>query len=175
MELQIGLSAVRDACKLVMRAREGIKSVSKADRSPVTAADIASQILIVEQLTQHFPTDGIIAEEDSDSLKDERTKQAVSELLGYKIDGMDLLRRKPVDESCSRFWTIDPIDGTKGFLKKNGQYCVCLALLEKEDAVWDVKLGILGCPELDSGGVLMYAIKDKGAFQVKDCFIGSTL
>ncbi len=70
--------------------------------------------------------------------------------------------------SCQGLWTLDPIDGTKGFLR-GGQYAVCLALII--DSV--VHLGVVGCPNLPlsasnpSGprGCIFVAVKDQGAFQ----------
>jgi 3'(2'), 5'-bisphosphate nucleotidase len=61
-----------------------------------------------------------------------------------------------------RFWTLDPIDGTKGFLR-NEQYAVALALIENGRVV----LGVLGCPNLPTGdgdtGVLVVAVRGQGA------------
>ena len=51
--------------------------------------------------------------------------------------------RGNASEFSDRFWTLDPIDGTKGFLR-GGQYAVCLALIVDGD----VKLGVIGCPNL---------------------------
>jgi len=69
---------------------------------------------------------------------------------------------------ASRYWCLDPIDGTKGFLRKD-QYAVALALVV-EGAV---RLGVLACPNLshdvlhpeDSPGVLFWAVRGQGAFQ----------
>lgn len=66
-------------------------------------------------------------------------------------------------------WTLDPIDGTKGFLR-GGQYAVCLALVV--DSV--VQLGVMGCPNLPISssdpdgqkGCLFVAVKGQGAEQV---------
>jgi 3'(2'), 5'-bisphosphate nucleotidase len=63
-----------------------------------------------------------------------------------------------------RFWTLDPIDGTKGFLRKE-QYAVALALIEDGQPV----LGVLGCPNLPVDGkigVMMVARQGKGASQM---------
>jgi len=67
-----------------------------------------------------------------------------------------------------RMWAIDPIDGTKGFLRQ-GQYAVCLALIEDGEVV----LGAMGCPNLPVNfenpdgerGVIFVAVKGQGAFQ----------
>jgi 3'(2'), 5'-bisphosphate nucleotidase len=68
-----------------------------------------------------------------------------------------------------RFWTLDPIDGTKGFLRGE-QYAVCLALIENGE----VQLAIQGCPNLPRNihdpcsirGSLFVAVKGQGAFEV---------
>lgn len=71
-------------------------------------------------------------------------------------------------------WTLDPIDGTKGFLR-GGQYAICLALIVDGD----VKLGVIGCPNLPVGGVesedgqkgcILTAIKGQGAEQVNGAY-----
>ena len=67
-------------------------------------------------------------------------------------------------------WTLDPIDGTKGFLLGE-QYAVCLALIEDSD----VKLSVMGCPNLPASlsdpesarGCLFVAVKGQGAEQVR--------
>jgi 3'(2'), 5'-bisphosphate nucleotidase len=66
-----------------------------------------------------------------------------------------------------RFWTLDPIDGTKGFLRGE-QFAVCLALIVDGQ----VQLGVLGCPNLGvekngSKGALYVAVKGQGAFYVR--------
>lgn len=71
-------------------------------------------------------------------------------------------------------WALDPIDGTKGFLR-GGQYAVCLALLEDGEPV----LGVMGTPNLpldynnpsSSKGVLFVTTKGAGAFQVSSSVI----
>lgn len=73
-------------------------------------------------------------------------------------------------------WCLDPIDGTKGFLRKNGQYAVCLALLVNAQ----VQLGVIGCPNLPCSpdipldstdpnverGCLFVAVRGQGAQQI---------
>lgn len=72
------------------------------------------------------------------------------------------------DGRCTGHWALDPIDGTKGFLR-GGQYAVCLALIVNGE----VQLGVMGCPNLpvDAAkpdgprGSLFIAVKGQGAFQ----------
>src|SRR5262249_18248056 len=68
---------------------------------------------------------------------------------------------------ATRFWTLDPIDGTKGFLRGD-QYAIALALLEKGQ----VQIGVLGCPNLNADarpdfgcpGVVVAALRGRGAW-----------
>ena len=130
-------------------------------------------------LISNFPEDTIIAEEDSESLTAE-TKDGVVELLneaGESSELLELLEPK-LKSVVKRFWAIDPIDGTKGFLRENRQYAVCIALLEGEGDQYLVKLAVLACPELpfpslehqESVGTMFFAIRGQGAFQVHSLF-----
>ena len=85
------------------------------------------------------------------------------------LDAIDLGNH---DASSDSYWTLDPIDGTKGFLR-GGQYAVSLALIEKGQVV----LGVLGCPNLsadyarsfddpDPRGCLFYATRGGGSWSV---------
>lgn len=87
-------------------AREDLAVEHKSDDSPVTQADMASQDLISAELQRHFPQIPILSEEAT--------------LADYK-------ERKHWD----RFWLVDPLDGTKEFLKKNGEFTVNIALIEQ--------------------------------------------
>jgi 3'(2'), 5'-bisphosphate nucleotidase len=150
-------------------------TVQKKDRSPVTIADFGSQAVISSILAAAFPDDSLVGEEDSRELednKDMRTK--VFDLVKEQIPDMDepkmlrmIARGNDETDFSGRFWTCDPIDGTKGFLRKE-QYAVALALVEKGE----IKLGVLGCPNLpldlnnpNAGtGCLLYAVRGEGAF-----------
>lgn len=70
------------------------------------------------------------------------------------------------DSAGQRFWTLDPVDGTQGFIR-GGQYIVALALIVRGR----VEIGMLGCPRLslsnrrhDEGGSIVCAVRDRGAF-----------
>lgn len=115
-----------------------------------------------------------------DLVKDARLQDAEAEsLLGGEVQDMETMLQA-IDAGNSqggnqgRVWALDPIDGTKGFLR-GGQYAVCLALIEDGD----VKVGVLGCPNLpvddsaplsadvgdgqEGRGVLFSAVKGYGA------------
>lgn len=166
-ELRIALLAVQRATLLTQRVynEKDKGTLSKDDRSPVTIGDFGAQALIIHALQKNFPGDNIIAEEDSSALATESNKGVVGlvwqlvkettlndpaseEELGGGIENAKKMLEvidggKSVGGREGRFWALDPIDGTSGFLR-GGQYAVCLALIE--DA--DVKVGVLGCPNL---------------------------
>lgn len=128
--------------------------LAKADASPVTVADLAVQVLVTTMLKQHLGVDSLplVGEEDASMFADGAnadTLQMVVSLLerflppssvaalgGEPVSGEFILRtlseaRRPDDEaSGAPFWTLDPIDGTKGFIRPNGQYAIGLALVE---------------------------------------------
>jgi 3'(2'), 5'-bisphosphate nucleotidase len=161
-ELHIALLAVARASQLTravyLSTAKGTHT--KSDHSPVTIGDFGAQALIISALKHNFPADEIAAEEEADDLRQDASlrdavwgyvKDTVSEHdkeLGGKIDTaermMDVIDmgRSP-GGSKGRVWTIDPIDGTKGFLR-GGQYAIALALLVDGD----VTVGVLGCPNL---------------------------
>ncbi|KAI1434727.1 hypothetical protein GGR50DRAFT_660557 [Xylaria sp. CBS 124048] len=164
-ELEIAQLAVQRAAILTKRVfHEKAKgTVSKDDKSPVTIGDFGAQALIIAALKHNFPDDEIVAEEEAAQLREDanlRTtiwdlvkgtvlSDANSEAaLGGAIKSEDELLAF-IDYGNSkggakgRIWAIDPIDGTKGFLR-GGQYAVCLALMVDGD----VKVGVLGCPNL---------------------------
>lgn len=164
-ELLVAQLAVQRATLLTKRvfAETAKGAVDKSDKSPVTIGDFGAQALIIAALRASFPDDEIVAEEESSLLrenpalraqiwgfvKDVRLGDAEAEgVLGGGIkDEEEMLRF--IDEGGSeggakgRIWAIDPIDGTKGFLR-GGQYAVCLGLMVDGD----VKVGVLGCPNL---------------------------
>ncbi|KAK4201095.1 3',5'-bisphosphate nucleotidase [Triangularia verruculosa] len=164
-ELEIAQLAVQRASILTKRVfHEKAKgTVSKDDASPVTIGDFGAQALIISALKHNFPHDEVVAEEEAAELRTNaalrdqiwdlvRTTQlddvAAEGLLGGSIKDAEAML-DIIDKGNSkggrvgRIWTIDPIDGTKGFLR-GGQYAVCLALLEDGD----VKVGAIGCPNL---------------------------
>ena len=178
-ERQVAISAIETACKISMEIFGNATSIIKSDSSPVTMADYACQAAIISQLKQSFPKDRIVAEEDSNqttphflhtvaSLVNKFTYQQYSdsEITSLIDQGRDL-------GGPGRFWTIDPIDGTKGFLR-GGQFAICVALIVDGQ----VELGVLGCPNLphsinktDRKGSILFAVRNQGAFQIIENFL----
>lgn len=148
------LAAVWEAsrcCEAIASELLSSDSQTKSDRSPVTIADYASQALIHHRLKELTPELGIVAEEGSEGLRKEPemvlriasfTKRFCPEVNEETLLG--LLDRGDHSGGEGTFWTLDPIDGTKGFLR-GGQYAVALALVEKGQPT----LGVLGCPRYE--------------------------
>ncbi len=178
-ELEIGLNAVVDACRLCVQVRNTLitsDTLDKKDHSPVTVADFGAQALILHALSVALPNDACVAEEDGDNLRTpenaglfNQVRKAVNAVKPgmTETEVLACIDRGQGNGGHGRFWTLDPIDGTKGFLR-NEQYAVALALIVGGEVV----LGILGCPNLpvDSHkpegekGCLFYAVKGGGAF-----------
>ncbi len=176
-EIKFAIDAVRQATMLVREVQSELAApaLTKDDRSPVTVADFASQALIGYLLQEHFPDDPLVAEEDSSTLREPASAAALEKVCDFAgrytpsadsdliLGWIDHARA----DSASRFWTLDPIDGTKGFLRGE-QYAVALALVEEGQ----VKVGALGCPNLvdayrpdeDSTGSLVIAVRGAGTW-----------
>lgn len=176
-ELQAALAAVRDAARICRSVQGNMApdALAKKDQSPVTIADFGSQAVVCRIIGDAFPHDPIIAEEDSQELQNEDNAPFLH-LIHDEICNQCVHASK--DEICRwidrggaqdyshRFWTLDPIDGTKGFLRKE-QYAISLALILEGQ----IALGVLGCPNLplvpgreETAGALFYAIRGQGAF-----------
>jgi 3'(2'), 5'-bisphosphate nucleotidase len=178
-ELEVGLEAVRRAAKVCRSVQTGIgaDAIDKQDNSPVTIADFASQAIICRALKDAFPADPIVGEEDSAELKEASGEHHLARIqrelaaVGHPTDPETIyesLDFGSAKEYSPRFWTLDPIDGTKGFLRGE-QYAISLALVIEGE----LQIGILGCPnlnvdsdEISSTGTLLYAVKGAGAFRL---------
>lgn len=128
-------------------------SLTKDDRSPVTVADFAVQAAVAAKLEEHFPGEALIAEESAALLSSpegqpvlERVSVFVEKLLPEATPSnvSRWIDRGGGDGEEEIAWILDPIDGTKGFLRGE-QYAVALALLRERR----IEMGILGCPRLD--------------------------
>lgn len=179
LEKKVGLNAVTKAARACARMRgepEFREALYKADGSPVTLADFFVQALINEELSAAFPEIPIVAEETSLCLEDgcgEKLRNHLMELLPGRTPDEILRMINRGNHGAGeneRFWTLDPIDGTRGFLAKR-QYAIALGLIEDGEVV----LGILGCPELGvdatngaggEKGVVFFAEAGQGSYQV---------
>ncbi|KAI9054282.1 hypothetical protein LZ554_001450 [Drepanopeziza brunnea f. sp. 'monogermtubi'] len=198
-ELEVAQLAVQRATLLTKKVfqQKAKGTISKDDASPVTIGDFGAQALIIHAIKKNFPNDQVVGEEEASTLRedtklrdqiwalvqDAKLNDAEAEkVLGGPIESLDAML-DAIDAGNSaggnkgRIWALDPIDGTKGFLR-GGQYAVCLALMVDGD----VKVGVLGCPNLpvddaapltaESGvdqtdaegkGVLFAAVQGQGA------------
>jgi 3'(2'), 5'-bisphosphate nucleotidase len=182
-ELEVAVEAVRLAavvCRKVQANLVSADTLEKKDKSPVTVADFASQAVICRALHAAFPGIPVVGEEDSKDLRTDESaalRASVAEHVGMVIDSeanenevLDWIDHGgwTPDGNTERYWTLDPIDGTKGFLRGQ-QYAIALGLIENGRVV----LGVLGCPNLpiedgaDDKGVLMTAERGQGAHLVK--------
>ncbi len=178
-ERRVAVKAVLKACGLCQAVRDALgpgETMAKRDRSPVTVADFGSQALICSDLLNAFPNDPIAAEEDATGLRTPSgmaLKAKITHHVNAIIPGLtDDEILAIIDRGTwpggprGRCWVLDPIDGTKGFLRGD-QYAVALALVEEGEVV----LGVLGCPNLPleatrpdgTKGSLFVAIKGQGA------------
>ncbi len=162
--------------------------LAKKDKSPVTVADFGSQALICRTLAAAFPDDPVIAEEDAVELRGEGNRVILKQVVdhvrammtesdgggGARINAEEVCRwidKGGGSRYSERFWTLDPIDGTKGFLRGE-QYAVALALIVEGR----IAVAALACPNLsvlpgadapgngNPGGAIFHATSGQGAF-----------
>ncbi len=172
-ELEAALIAVRSAsevCRSVQQNLVQAKTLEKGDKSPVTVADFASQAVVAQVLRTRFPEVPMVGEEDAAELRTGRHAALADAVAQHaKLDretALAAIDHGGFDPNTSpgitRYWTLDPIDGTKGFLRGE-QYAIALALIEEGQVV----LGVLGCPNLD-GGLTLAATRGGGTWSVGD-------
>jgi len=179
-ERDVAREAVQVAARLCQAVQAEIDTdvLEKNDRSPVTVADFGSQALICKALQEAFPDDPVIAEEDSSALQsdenDELLSQVVARVQSEHADAdadavCGWIDHGNASEYHDRFWTLDPIDGTKGFLRGD-QYAIALALLVDGRPV----VAALCCPNLpddfdeenpNNVGQVFVAVRGEGVVQ----------
>jgi 3'(2'), 5'-bisphosphate nucleotidase len=148
---------------------ETFNRMIKEDRTPVTIADFTAQALICDILNNTFPDDPIVAEEESNTLKEDPDSEFSQSVLRYfnKYNDGDLTRIIDLvslgnSDVSTRFWTVDPLDGTKGFIR-GGHYSIAIALVEHGKVV----AAALGCPTWEPFTVFS-AVRGHGAFKTTD-------
>ena len=134
IDIQDIVTIAKEAGNAIMRVyKQDFEVEYKQDSSPLTLADKKANDIIedgLNQLSVNFP---ILSEEGKDVLYEER-------------------------RHWEYFWLVDPLDGTKEFIKKNGEFTVNIALIHKDTPV----LGVVYAPALD---VCYWAKQDEGAFK----------
>jgi len=169
------IAALAEGAALCRRVRADARFQTKGDASPVTVADFAVQAVVARRLYAAVPELALVAEEDSRSLRNEAARDMLGDVVGQvraSVPGaraedvlgwIDLGRGQP----ASDFWTLDPVDGTKGF-RRGGQYAIALAHIRNGDVVQ----ACLACPALslpvaglsDAAGVMAIAARGSGAW-----------
>jgi 3'(2'), 5'-bisphosphate nucleotidase len=108
----------------------------KKDASPLTIADKASNKVIIQSLKKINNTIPILSEEENE---------------------IDFITRK----KWNQFWLVDPLDGTKEFIKRNGEFTVNIALIENNSPT----MGVVYAPVIDK---LWYGLKNHGSFMINN-------
>jgi 3'(2'), 5'-bisphosphate nucleotidase len=191
-EQAVAIEAVREAAWLCRAVAGEISPevLAKNDKSPVTVADFGSQALICRALAEAFPSDPVIAEEDAADLKRRENAAVLEKVIrhvraGRSRTGAEAASAIGAPLVCqwidhggatgysTRFWTLDPIDGTKGFLRRE-QYAVALALIVDGR----IAVAALACPNLSAQtstehsaielpvGAIFHAVSGQGAYVV---------
>jgi 3'(2'), 5'-bisphosphate nucleotidase len=130
-ELEVAIQLAREAGRILMdHYRDGAQVKWKGHDDPVTAADHAANDFLVREFARRFPGDAILSEEAPDD---------------------------PARFNHDRVWLIDPMDGTKQFIDRIGEFAVMIGLAVKGEA----KLGVVFHPQPDR---MFYAAPGIGAF-----------
>ncbi len=176
-ELNFALITVRQAARLARQIQAEMVSpaLTKVDRSPVTVADFTVQAVVAQRLEQEFPQDPLVGEENADALRTPAERERLEQVTHYvrhlspsaNPEAVCSWIDRGAADFAPRCWVLDPIDGTKGFLRR-GQYAVALALLVEGQ----VQVSALGCPNLSQGriadhngsGSLMVAVRGQGSW-----------
>jgi 3'(2'), 5'-bisphosphate nucleotidase len=180
--LRAALTAVGEACQVARRVQNELgetRRILKSDKSPVTVADFAAQSVIIHRLCSELG-ETLVAGEESSGLLQVPEQAGVREAVVESVRAvwpevttdqvLDAIDGGNHDATAPAFWTLDPIDGTKGFLR-GGQYAISLAYIEQGKVV----LGVMGCPNLsadfdrpfsdpDPAGLIYYATRGGGAW-----------
>lgn len=177
-ETRFARTLVAEACSLTRRVQEEVvanaDSLTKGDRSPVTLADLTVQAVMGHRLAEEYPGDAFLAEEASSSLEASPSMaDKVGVLVRSAVEDLDraaiaaaLDRGNHPGGPEGRHWVLDPVDGTKGFLRGQ-QYAIALALVDGGKVV----VGALGCPNLpapgergNGDGWIFHATRSQGAW-----------
>lgn len=188
-QLQAALEVVQRACQLCLSVRSGMKrgegQLDKVDNTPVTVADFGVQALISLELGRLFPNIPLVGEENARQLRSEYEEKrassdpknslvetivdALSPVVSRNLDCetvLDAIDRgaQAVNPDQRSYWVLDPIDGTRGFLRGgNALYVVGLALVLEGKPV----LGVMGCPNV----AIRYS-SDRSRIQMASTYFG---
>jgi len=179
VELVAALDAAKKAARLCRAVQQRLvagATLEKGDKSPVTVADFGAQAIVSHLLWREFPHVPLIGEEDASALRHPDAQALGEQVIAAVRDVLPDLTETEILDAIDRgthiggatgaHFTLDPIDGTKGFLRQE-QYAVALALVV--DGI--VELGVLACPNLPvddanperGRGVLAWGVRGEGA------------
>src|SRR4029077_4719169 len=153
-EIAFAVETVRSAVRICREVQAEIAPGrwNKEDRTPVTVADLAVQAVVSAALEAQFPHDPLMAEEGSSELREPAWADLLANVTAHvhrvrsehpsSAQVLDWIERgqHPLDPE-RRYWILDPVDGTKGFLRKE-QYAIALALVDRGE----ILVGVLACP-----------------------------
>ncbi len=165
-------------CRAVQADWVKVGALQKNDHSPVTVADFGAQAVACQLLAAAFPADPVVAEEDSAQLRLPENAEQLALVRRYvqqfrpNASAAEVCRWIDAGRGrvAPRFWTLDPVDGTKGFLRGQ-QYAIAVALIEHRQ----VQVAALACPALPLNlsqpaaetGVLFVAARGQGAHMAR--------
>ncbi len=133
-ELAVALEAARRASQYLLQEYARFQAIPDAPANITTDADRASQEIILNTLHQAFPEDALCAEETTQTLHG-------------------------VASTGARLWIVDPIDGTRGFARKNGEFSVMIGFVEKGT----IGVGVVAQPAVAR---LTYAVRGQGCWRL---------
>lgn len=160
--MDAAVHAVAAACRVTRAVQRDLRDdhrITKSDASPVTVGDFAAQAVVSRTLRERLGSFVLVAEESSAMIRgaeDAPVRAAIHRAAQQSwpdarpdevLDAIDLGNPHARDgaERPRSFWTLDPIDGTKGFIRGN-HYSVCLAYIHEGRPV----VAALGCPNLSA-------------------------
>ncbi len=175
--LRFAIQAVRQASLLAKQIQSELapRVVEKADKSPVTVADFCAQALIGRLFSEFLSDAVLVAEESAHMLAEIQNLPVLTQIVSYLVQIYPEANTERVlqwiqrgsSEPPKTCWTLDPIDGTLGFLRKE-QFAVSMAYIYEGK----VEIGVLGCPNLrdakypdaTSAGSLIIAQRGQGSW-----------
>ncbi len=131
-EMDIAREAAAKASEVIRSHYAELDAVDDAPASVTTKTDRASQEIILQHITRAFPSDALSAEESTATLAN-------------------------ADQSGERLWIVDPIDGTRGFVKKNGEFSVMIGFVHRGQ----IQLGVVAEPATN---LTTYALRGQGCW-----------
>ncbi len=184
IHLSVALDAVEQACRVARAIQQDlarVREITKDDRSPVTVADFAVQAIVAMAIRETGEDANIVGEEHAGELRQSEHAAVLDAVVAavstYRPDVtanevLEVIDTCNHDASAKAYWAIDPIDGTKGFLRGQ-QYAIALGRIENGQVV----VGVLGCPNLpadssqpldqpDAHGTIYVAVHQSGAWEL---------